>query len=70
MPLEWPAPLPSERQTGGPEVANSHGPKARGQGYGAAGPMSTRSATRTPCHAQCISAPPGGGHQAGGSAPR
>lgn len=33
-------PFPSERQTGGPEVTNSHAPKARGQGYGAADPMS------------------------------
>lgn len=36
----------AERQAGGPEVANSHAPQARGQGYGAAGPMSTRRATR------------------------
>lgn len=40
--------LLSERQTGGPEVANSHAPKARGQGYGAAGPMFDRRATRAP----------------------
>ena len=38
--------LSSDRQTGGPEVANSHAPQARGQGYGAAGPMSNRCATR------------------------
>lgn len=49
MSLTWPAPFPSERQTGGPEVTNSHAPKARGLGYGAAGPMSNRRVTRTPC---------------------
>lgn len=38
----------SERQTGGPKVANSHAPKAWGQGYGAAGPMLDRCAPRTP----------------------
>ena len=36
----------SERQTGGPEVANSHAPQARGPGYGAAGPMFDSCATR------------------------
>lgn len=37
----------SERQTGGPEVANSHAPQARGLGYGATGPMVNRCAART-----------------------
>lgn len=37
----------SERQTGGPEVTNSHAPKARGLGYGATGPMVNRCAART-----------------------
>jgi len=35
-----------ERQTGGPEVANSHAPQARGSGYGVANPMFKRCATR------------------------
>lgn len=39
-------PRRSDRQDGGPEVANSHAPQARGQGYGAAGPMSNRCAAR------------------------
>ena len=37
----------SDRQTGGPEVANSHAPQARGLGYGATGPMVNRCAART-----------------------
>lgn len=37
----------SERQTGGPEVTNSHAPQARGLGYGATGPMVNRCAART-----------------------
>lgn len=49
MALTWPEPLLSERQTGGPEVTNSHAPKARGLGYGATGPMVTRRLTLTPC---------------------
>lgn len=39
----------SERQAGGPEVANSHAPQARGQGYGAAGPMLAARASRAFC---------------------
>lgn len=35
------------RQTGGPEVAYSHAPQARGLGYGATGPMVNRCAART-----------------------
>lgn len=49
MALTSPEPLLSERQTGGPEVANSYAPKARGLGYGATGPMVNRRSTRTPC---------------------
>lgn len=37
----------NERQTRGPEVANSHAPQARGLGYGATGPMVNRCAART-----------------------
>lgn len=36
-----------DRQTGGPEVAKSHVPQARGLGYGATGPMVNRCASRT-----------------------
>ena len=36
----------TEKQTGGPEVANSYAPQARGLGYGAAGPMVNRCAAR------------------------
>lgn len=52
----------SERQTGGPEVADSHAPQARGLGYGATGPMVNRCAARAPCHGLLSS------HKAGGAA--
>lgn len=35
-----------ERQTGGPEVANSYAPQARGSGYGVTNPMVNRCVTR------------------------
>ena len=60
------APSLSERQTGGPKWRIATRRRLGGWGMGQQGPMSTRSAPRTPCNAQCISAPPGGGHQAGG----